>query len=634
MSDQHPEHGIPPMGEPPQDLAPPPPEVPPRKEKAKVRLTAMAGLLVVAAVGFGIVQLSQGDGASSAEKAVEELFDAVDRQDAIGAAEALEPTERKILVDALEEAKTEADRVDLTNDDLDLHGVEGVELSVDGLEMQATPLDDDTYAVDLTAGTISSRAQLAKMPIGPVIQEVIDRNEEAGEEVDETSTDEMELAGTRLVAVKRSGEWYVSALYSFAELIRSDMNPVPAFPEAADAIPAVGADSPEAAVREGIAAATDADIRRLIELTPEDEARVLHTYGPILVAEAAGEDTGTTVDDLELKVSDAPDGRKRVSATSMTMTVETEWDTQVTTYDGTCSTTTWTYTEEYADEYADDGLETENEWKQCDEDMTTLSPFGFLNVFYAPSSLDVIVEEHDGKWFLSPTGTVVQNTVGTLAGLDVDDVRRIARSWGGEWWLYESPELWEACGVAQPSLDDSRADAEAAYDECIASLPDDYEGPWGPMGNTGMVEGGSMSLPGDECYGTAASDTPTNDAIEACLADLVAAGELDPSDLADFRCSRVFEESPMGGTEDLTDDEYDALWDAAQDQYEACMEEAEAGEPGSSGGVTFGSDGTTATTEPDPGPSTTRPPATTTTTTRPVTSTTRPAGTTTTQPEG
>ena len=53
MSDQHPEHGIPPVGEPPQDLAPPPAEVPPRKERAKVRLTAMAGLLVVAAVGFG-----------------------------------------------------------------------------------------------------------------------------------------------------------------------------------------------------------------------------------------------------------------------------------------------------------------------------------------------------------------------------------------------------------------------------------------------------------------------------------------------------------------------------------------------------------------------------------------------------
>lgn len=630
MSDQHPEHGIPPVGEPPQDLAPPPAEVPPRKERAKVRLTAMAGLLVVAAVGFGIVQLAQGDGASSAEDAVEELFEAVDRQDPIGAAEALEPSERKIVIDALEQAKSEASRVKLTDDDLDLHGVEGVDLSVDGLEMEATALDEDTYAVDLTAGRISSRSELAKMPIGPVIEEVIDRNEEAGERVDATSTDEIELAGTRLVAVKRSGEWYVSALYSLAEQIRSDMNPVPAYPEPGSGIAAVGADSPEAAVREGVAAATRADLRRLIELTPEDEARVLHTYGPILVAEAQGEDTGTTVEDLELKVSDAPDGRKLVRATSMTMTVDTEYDRQVTTYDGTCTTTTWTYTDEYAEEYEDEGLQTDNEWKQCDDDITTLSPFGFLNVWYSPGSLDVIVEEHDGKWFLSPTSTVVQNTVGSLAGFDVDDVRRLARSWGGEWWLYESPELWEACGVAQPTLDDSRTDAEAAYDECIASLPDDYTGPWGPMGSTGSIEGGSMSFPGDECYGTA-SKTPSTEEIDACLAGLVASGELDPSDLADFRCSKVFDSVPMG--DDVSEDEYSDLWDEAQAEYEACMEAVEAGEGGSGGNTTFGSGGTTATTQPDPGPSTTRPPATTTTT-GPATSTTRPAPTTTSQPEG
>ena len=65
-----------------------------------------------------------------------------------------------------------------------------------------------------------------------------------------------------------------------------------------------------------------------------------------------GDGTWVTVEGLKLEVSDAAGGRKRVSAKSLTMTVTTEWDRQVTTYDGKCSTTTWEVTdpEEYGGE--------------------------------------------------------------------------------------------------------------------------------------------------------------------------------------------------------------------------------------------------------------------------------------------
>lgn len=569
MSDQHPEPAVPLVAS--QDLAPPPAAAP-RRPRMKAALTAMAAVLVVGAGGFAVATLSEGDGSASAENAVHRLFDAVDRQDAIGVAESLEPTERRILIDALEEAKTQSQRVELTDDGLDLHAVEGVDLAVDDLQLTTTTLDDETTAVDITSGRISSRAQLSKMAIGPVIQEVIDRNEADGMRVDDASTDEIDLAGTRLVAVERGGEWYVSAMFSLAEQIRLDGSPVAAYPAPDAAIAAVGADSPEAAVREGIAAATKADVRRLIELTPADEARVLHTYGPILVDQAKGEDPDISIDDLELKVSDASDGRKKVTATSMTMTVESEWDKQVTTYDGTCSTTTWEVTDPEAYGYGDDGLP--SEFKQCDNEDTILSPFGLFNVFYAPASVGIIVEQHDGKWFLSPTGTIVENTVGSLAGLDVDAVRRLARSWGGEWWLYESPELWKACGVTQPSLDDSRAKAEAAYDRCMESLPEDYDGPWGPVGG-GKVESseGTLSLPSEACS-TITEPESSGTAIVGCS-------------------------EPSGN-----------------------------GETSSNGGMSFG---TTATTAPAPStPSTTQP---VTTTTQPVTTTTGPpAAATTTQP--
>ncbi|MGN6695505.1 MAG: hypothetical protein ACTHN0_15110, partial [Aquihabitans sp.] len=255
MSDQHPQHGDPSLPPPPPGaLAPAPPSTKPRRPLTTVVLTAMAGVLVVAAAGFAVITLTEGDGADSAEEAVQDLFDAVDRQDAIGVAESLEPTERRILVDALQDTAKEAKRVDVADDRLDLHAVDGVDLKVQNVRMHATSLDDDTVAVDIDAGHISSRAQLSKMPIGAVVQEVIDRDADDGGRPDDEATDEIELTGTRIVAVKRGGSWYVSALYSLAEQIRLDLDPAPAYPSGS-AIPAVGADSPEAAVREGIAAA-------------------------------------------------------------------------------------------------------------------------------------------------------------------------------------------------------------------------------------------------------------------------------------------------------------------------------------------------------------------------------------------
>lgn len=623
MSDgtQHPSD---PVAGPPEGLAPPPDAPRPGRGRSKLALTAVAGAMVVAAVGFGVVSLTSGSGADSAQGAVEDLFGAIDREDAIGVAESLEPSERAIVLEALEDTEAEAQRVDVAADDLDLRSVEGVDLEVADLRLQTSPLDDDTYAVDITAGTISSRTELAAMPIGPVVQEVLDRNGDDG-----AHTDEIELAGTRIVAVERDGGWYVSALYSFAELIRRDLEPVPPYPAAGTAIAAVGAESPEAAVREGVAAAAALDVERLIELTPAEEARVLHAYGPILVAEAKDMDSGVEIGELELEVADAPGGRKLVRATSLDMTITTEWDRQVMSYDGECTTSTWEPTDPEELEYYDEG-ELPSEWTWCDEDLGAMVPFAFYGYFSSPGSLDILVEEHDGRWFLSPTASFFENSIGPLRDLDVDEVRRLARSWGGEWWLTVPDEMWEACGVARPPLDTSAADGEQAYEQCIESLPADYDGPYSSYGGYGGYGSSSSSggeivygeeeayeFPGMDCYDELdVDDSASMDEVEACLAALVEAGELDPMDLASFRCERLYEEVPneMG----LTDEELDAMWEQIDQAYEACMEEAEQASGG--GGPSF------SPSDPvQPVPSTTQPPSTATT--RPTATTAPPATT-------
>ena len=72
-----------------------------------------------------------------------------------------------------------------------------------------------------------------------------------------------------LATVKEDGKWYVSALLHGAPS-RPAADAGLAAPDPDKATPAVGADSPEAAVKDLLAATADLDVERLIELTPPD----------------------------------------------------------------------------------------------------------------------------------------------------------------------------------------------------------------------------------------------------------------------------------------------------------------------------------------------------------------------------
>jgi len=566
----------------------------PAKPSRKAARTAIAGVLAVGALGFAAVNLAAGDGAASPEKAVEAFFGAMDQEDAIGVVEALEPTERRILMAALRETDREASRLEVTSTEVDLRQVPGIELEVTGLQLRADPLAEGVVAIELVAGTVSTASDLADMPLGPVITEAISRSEDSGEVVDERASGEVDLAGGRLVAVQRGGGWHVSLLYTLAEQARLESDPVRLFPAAGTAIPAKGAASPEAAVREGISAAAELDVERLIELTPADEARVLHEYGPLLVAavndavddDAVDDDQEVEISDVSLSVSDAPDGRKVVSANTITISHGDAEGTTTMSYADGCTTSAYAFDDDYVasatQDYPDDAEYYEDsEWTICDTDEASLiSPFALLGLFWSPGSADVVVEEHDGAWFLSPTQTIVKNSIGLLRDFDVDQVRRAVRTWTGEWWIIQPDEFWEACRVDAPTLETSRADGEQAYEACIEDLPDDYSPAFG--GLAGRSErfrdvGTYASFPADDCYSDAAyeSDDP-NVEILACLEGLVADGVVDQSVVDEFRCQQIFDDIDFSRPEE----ELDAAYEAAQQEYEACVSGLGDAEPG------------------------------------------------------
>lgn len=597
--------------------------------------TALAGILVIGTLGFAAINLTAADGADSPEAAVEGLFEAIDQEDLIGMVESLEPAERRLLLSTVQELQAEGERLGLADPDTDLRGLQGLDLEVSDLQLQTEELADGVVAVEV-GGSISGTTDLRELPLGPVIDDAIGRAREDGdEEWDDTATDRTEIDG-RLVAVRRGGGWHVSLVASLAEAIRRDSDDPAPFPNPDDAIPAVGADSPEAAVQAMIDAATALDGRRMIELTDPEEAEVLHRYGPLLVdgaEEAAATDSSVEVSDLSLVVDDGPDGDKVVRADSITVTIGDDESTFTTSYADGCTEVTYDYSDEYRQGYLDEWGEDEDaSWLDGDTYRTCagdpLGPESILASFQAPGLLSVVVTEHDGQWYVRPGATFVETLLDSLRALDRDTLERSVRIWAGEYWLSAPDSFWEACGVDRPGHDASRQDAEDAYESCYEQLPDDYDFSDWPFGSFfGPVMGSDEfetigepidAGPEEACYSDDAYEQDDPDAaIVACLQDLADAGEIDQRVVEEFRCNLVYQDIPWD--EDLTDEEWDALYEQADEAYAACIDGVGADEP-------------TPPATAVPSPTTTAPPAPTTTVTSPPTTAAPTTSSTTTTP--
>lgn len=642
-----------PTAAPPPYVAVTQPTVPPKRSK---RLAVGAAAVVAVAAGaFGVLTLSAGGGADDAGAAVENMFDAIDHEDVIGVAESLDPNERQILRPAVEDAGQQAKRVKLASDDLDLRDVAGFDIEVKGLSYTTEDLGDGITAVDLTGGTVSSVTDLDKMPFGSSIRTILDRDAaDQGGDVNRKDSGTIDLDGIRLIALRSNGGWHVSAFYSIAEAIRLDQDDVRPVPDFGNGVPAKGADSPETAVREALDAAVTADVQRLVELTPPGEAAVLHDYGPLLVdasKDASADFNGPKIEKLELTTADGPDGTKVVSASAYKVSYGDDYSSTVLEYDGSCSTITSSYT--YDDSFTDDGTATygpdgeivdtgsghaspdpitpnsdpqSDTYKVCDDDVSStadqLFPVGAL--FNGPGSLlQVVTEQHDGAWFVSPTRTILESTLGGLRDLSPEQVEIATRVIGGDYWLSEPDSFWQACGVAKPGLDVSRENGDQAYQDCFDDLPDDYDYSGGAYGfGFGLFGPGSSAYgssegsfdegpsidepyldPTETCY-QAADGTFIEDAgiVETCLRGLLEAGTISADDYLSSTCSSVYDEVDTDLPDDATDEQLDAAYEAADQAYDAC---SAAGLPA---GVAEGSG--TAAAEPDAPASTQPAPAT------------------------
>jgi hypothetical protein len=291
---------------------------PPPARRRRIGPGLVAGLIAVLLLfgGVGLYASRQvaatADGASSPEAAAEGLLTALGSQDFDRAAGYL-GAEEALLLD------TYRDRVTALLDGR-ITGPSGKPLS--GLQLTARDIrfrrlaalgGADVAVVELAGGTVGGRdanGTKLELPVAEVNRRLID--ESRGR-----------ISGLRMVAVRAEDRWRVSLLASVAEHARlaaavgePDWDQLAATGQQA----APGASSPEAAVRDLVAAAGRDPGAMLDQLSPAERS-VLAAYRPLLDHKGGMPAAGSVrVEGLQTRTEQVADGVARVRPTAGRLT--------------------------------------------------------------------------------------------------------------------------------------------------------------------------------------------------------------------------------------------------------------------------------------------------------------------------
>jgi len=225
-----------------------------------------------------------------------------------------------------------------------------------------------------------------------------------------TAEDFAEDAHLDLVTVQKDGKWYISPGYTVAENVRNAeaFANSPDFGRAFELVESQtgGAASPEAAVQEFMTSIETFDSDTMLRLVDPLATPYLHDYEPLI--EDDGEfrrdviDLGLEIDEVELGVSEWQGNTlvtfEQVSARSP------DWSLFF-------DARTWCVTIEERDDIEEtcikEEMQAEFEREDLDIDINEL----------IPEEVGVVVIERNGRWYLSPLGTMGYYADQTAEGL-------------------------------------------------------------------------------------------------------------------------------------------------------------------------------------------------------------------------
>ena len=259
------------------------PEAPTAASRAPWLLAVVGAFALLAGGGFfALSALGAAGGADSPEAAVDELIEALGNEDFVTMAELLEPTERRAIAEpVITEVLPELVRIGVFDDSVDAAAVDGVDFELTDVEYRIDPLanNPDLVHVFFTGGEFTSEVNVDALRLDSRFREFL------GDDLEEPTrqVESIEDNNDPIVLVERDGRWYFSMMFTVAEAARIDAGEP--LPLAADAPPALGSESPEAAVEAMFEEVVDLDLGGLIGRMDPEEMAVLYRYAPLFLAD-------------------------------------------------------------------------------------------------------------------------------------------------------------------------------------------------------------------------------------------------------------------------------------------------------------------------------------------------------------
>ncbi|MCU1486984.1 MAG: hypothetical protein JWN67_3730 [Actinomycetia bacterium] len=397
------------------DLAPPVP-------KAKNRRVALAiGALAVVAGGV-FAAISLAGSTNDPEDPVRAMFAAAEQGDVLGVLAQLDPGERDALQGPVTDLVDQLNRLDVLHD-ADLGHVSGVDLQVDDLVLKSTVVRDDIARVT-AKGTTKGSVDVSKLPLGGFVRDLMGESDEQQTDA-EGMAGEIDTGGDFVTTVKRGDRWYVSIGYSIAELARRDAGV--SFAEMGAGVAPKGADTPEAAVRQLVQAGAEIDVRRILELLPPGELGAVQDYAGLFLRDAqrSAADAGLQAVVSSLELDSETDGDHGLvflrggsfSATAGDLSVK---------YGGGCldvvGQAMFAPTDGAGTTHICNGTDPAEALKGLGLDGVEPPKLSFEG---KQPKFGIAVTKVDGKWYVSPTRTLLGGLVAELEVFQPKDLKEL-----------------------------------------------------------------------------------------------------------------------------------------------------------------------------------------------------------------
>jgi hypothetical protein len=422
---------VPPYGPPPAYPLMPP--APPARRRGRL----ISVLTAVAVLGGGGVatyvalsDTNSDQGAASPREAVESVVTDINNSDLIGMLGALAPAERISIAEPLIKDLDELKRTHVLSSDADLSHVAGASAAIKGLTFGPTvTINDHVQVVQLTGGTVRIDADASKLPFSKeFVRQVFPHGGLTGSETQTVDLARVIRANDghliRIATEKVGGRWYPSLLYTIADNATAAAE-LPN-PTATDRIPAVGAGSPEDAVKKLVTTLLDGDIAGAIKVLSPDELAALHDYGGVILAQVGSTYPPAPVklESLSLNSRPGPDGTQLVSLDSASVLVKHVGRMSI-SIDGDCVRMTIAgHTQRFCTNQAVSQLDQlakafvghplTSAQRKALQDLTSGSSIG-----------GIVTTQSGGKWFVNPVRTIFATTTGLLQSLQDDDLLQL-----------------------------------------------------------------------------------------------------------------------------------------------------------------------------------------------------------------